>query len=97
MGMEKMGDWTKSLIAHGMAPETPVAVIQSGTLGKQKSVAGTLATIAKLAAEKKIVPPALTVIGSVVKLREKLNWAEHRPLFGKRIVVTRARGQAAKF
>jgi len=97
MGMETLGDWTKSLIAHGMAPETPVAVIQSGTLGKQKSVAGTLATIAKLAAEKKIVPPALTVIGSVVKLREKLNWAEHRPLFGKRIVVTRARGQAAKF
>jgi len=97
MGMETLGDWTKSLIAHGMAPETPVAVIQSGTLGKQKSVAGTLATIAKLAAEKKIVPPALTVIGSVVKLREKLNWAERRPLFGKRIVVTRARGQAAKF
>jgi uroporphyrinogen III methyltransferase / synthase len=97
MGMEKLADWTQSLIAHGMAPETPVAVVQSGTLGKQKSVAGTLATIAKLAAEKKIGPPALTIIGSVVKLREKLNWAEHRPLFGKRIVVTRARGQAAKF
>ena len=97
MGMEKLGDWTKSLIAHGMPPETPVAVVQSGSLGKQKSVAGTLATIARLVAEKKIVPPALTVIGSVVKLREKLNWAEHRPLFGKRIVVTRARGQAAKF
>ncbi len=97
MGMEKLADWTKSLIAHGLPPETPVAVVQSGTLGKQKSVAGTLATIAKLVAEKKIVPPALTVIGSVVKLREKLNWAEHRPLFGKRIVVTRARGQAAKF
>jgi uroporphyrinogen III methyltransferase / synthase len=97
MGMEKLDDWTKSLITHGMAPETPVAVIQSGTLGKQKSIAGTLATIARLAAAKKIAPPALTVIGSVVKLRDQLNWAEHRPLFGKRIVVTRARGQAAKF
>jgi uroporphyrinogen III methyltransferase/synthase len=97
MGMEKLKDWTQSLITHGMAPETPVAVVQSGTLGKQKSVAGTLATIAKLVAEKKIAPPALTVIGSVVKLRGKLNWAERRPLFGKRIVVTRARGQALKF
>jgi uroporphyrinogen III methyltransferase/synthase len=97
MGMEKMAEWTKSLIAHGMAPSTPVAVVQSGTLGRQKSVAGTLATIAKLVAEKKIVPPALTIIGDVVKLRDKLNWAERRPLFGQRIVVTRSRGQTPKF
>ncbi len=97
MGMEKLAEWTKSLIAHGMPPETPIAVIQSGTLGKQKSVAGTLATIAKLAAEKKIVPPALTIIGDVVTLREKLNWAERRPLFGQRIVVTRRAEQASQF
>ena len=55
MGTENLGDWTKSLVANGMSPETPVAVIESGTLGKQKSVSGTLATIAKLAAEKKIL------------------------------------------
>jgi uroporphyrinogen III methyltransferase/synthase len=97
MGTDKLDAWTKSLIAHGMPPATPVAVIQSGTLGKQKSVAGTLATIAKLAAEKKIVPPALTIIGDVVKLRGKLNWAEQRPLFGQRIVVTRSRRLAGKF
>ncbi len=89
MGTENLGDWTKSLIAHGMPPETPVAVIQWGTLGKQKSVSGTLATIAKLAAEKKIAPPALTIVGDVVKLRGKLNWFENLPLFGNRIVVTR--------
>ena len=88
MGTENLGDWTKSLIAHGMPPETPVAVIQWGTLGRQKSVSGTLATIAKLAAEKKISPPALTIVGDVVKLRGKLNWFENLPLFGKRIVVT---------
>ena len=82
MGTEISADWTKSLIAHGMPPETPVAVIQWGTLGKQKSVAGTLATIAKLAAEKKISPPALTIVGDVVKLRGKLNWFENLPLFG---------------
>jgi uroporphyrinogen III methyltransferase/synthase len=97
MGTENLGDWTKSLIAHGMAPEMPVAVVQWGTLGKQKSVAGTLATIAKLAAEKKIVPPALTIVGDVVKLRDKLNWFENLPLFGKRIVVTRRTGQAGTF
>jgi len=97
MGTENLGDWTKSLIANGMSAETPVAIIESGTLGKQKSVSGTLATIAKLAAEKKISPPALTIIGDVVKLRGKLNWFENLPLFGKRIVVTRSRGQMARF
>jgi uroporphyrinogen III methyltransferase/synthase len=97
MGTENLGDWTKSLIVHGMPPETPVAIVQWGTLGKQKSILGTLATIAKLAKEKKMSPPALTIIGEVVKLREKLNWFENLPLFGKRIVVTRSHGQSAKF
>jgi uroporphyrinogen III methyltransferase/synthase len=97
MGTDNLGDWTKSLIAHGMPPETPVAVIQWGTLGKQKSVCGKLAGIAKLAAEKKIAPPALTIVGDVVKLRGKLNWFEQLPLFGKRVVVTRSRRQAARF
>jgi len=97
MGTENLGDWTRSLIAHGMPAETPVAIVESGTLGKQKSISGTLATIAKLAAAEKISPPALTVIGDVVKLRGKLNWFENLPLFGKRIVLTRSRGQMAKF
>ena len=97
MGTENLGDWTKSLIAHGMSSATPIAVIQWGTYGRQKSVAGTLATIAKLVAEKKIVPPALTVIGDVVSLRDKLNWFENLPLFGQRIVVTRRSEQAGTF
>ncbi|HEY4415669.1 MAG TPA: uroporphyrinogen-III C-methyltransferase [Verrucomicrobiae bacterium] len=97
MGMEKLAEWTQALITQGMPAATPVAVVQSGTLGRQKSVAGTLATIAGLVAKNKITPPALTIIGNVVTLRNKLNWAEHRPLFGKRIVVTRSRGQTPKF
>jgi uroporphyrinogen III methyltransferase/synthase len=97
MGTDNLDDWTKSLVAHGMPPETPVAIIQWGTTGRQKSVSGTLATIAKLAAEKKISPPALTIVGDVVKLRGKLNWFENLPLFGKRIVVTRRTGQAGAF
>ena len=97
MGTENLSDWTKSLIAHGMSPETPIAVVQHGTLGKQKSVAGNLSNIAKLVAEKKIVPPALTIVGEVVTLRGKLNWFEKLPLFGQRIVVTRRKAQAGSF
>ena len=97
MGTEQLDDWTKSLVAHGMSPQTPVAIIHRGTTGRQKSVAGTLGTIAALAAKKNITPPALTVIGDVVKLRGKLNWFESRPLFGQRIVVTRRSEQAGNF
>lgn len=97
MGTDRLGKWTASLIKHGMSPETPVAMIRWGTMGRQQAVAGTLATIAGLAAEKKLSPPVLTVIGDVVKLRGKLNWFEQRPLFGRRIVVTRRSEQAGGF
>jgi uroporphyrinogen III methyltransferase/synthase len=96
MGTENLGDWTRSLIANGLAATTPVALVQWGTRGHQQSVDGTLADIAALAAAKKISPPALAVIGDVVKLRSKLNWFERRPLFGQRVVVTRARSQAGE-
>ncbi len=97
MGTDRLDDWTKSLIAHGMSPDTPAAMVRWGTMGRQKSVAGTLATIAALAAGEKISPPVLTIIGDVVKLRGKLNWFEQRPLFGQRIVVTRRPEQAGSF
>jgi uroporphyrinogen III methyltransferase/synthase len=97
MGTEQLDDWTKSLVANGLSPQTPIAVIHRGTTGRQKTVVGTLATIAALAAKEKIVPPALTIIGDVVKLRGKLNWFENRPLFGKKIVVTRRTGQVGRF
>jgi len=97
MGTDRLDDWTKSLIAHGMSPETPVAMVRWGTTGRQQTVTGTLATIAGLAAEKKLKPPVLTIIGDVVKLRGKLNWFEERPLFGQRVVVTRARVGSGDF
>ena len=95
MGTDNLADWTKALIAQGMPAETPVAIVQWGTTGRQKSVAGTLATIPMLAARAAILPPALTIVGDVVRLRGKLNWFEQRPLFGRRIVVTRPRGRDA--
>jgi uroporphyrinogen III methyltransferase/synthase len=96
MGTEKLDEWTKAVIANGLAPETPAAIVQWGTRGKQKSATGNLSTIAAIAKEKKFSPPALVILGDVVKLRDKLNWFEKRPLFGKRIVVTRGRDQAAE-
>jgi uroporphyrinogen III methyltransferase/synthase len=72
-------------------------MVRWGTTGRQQAVTGTLATIAGLARTKKLSSPVLTIIGDVVKLREKLNWFENRPLFGQRIVVTRRPEQAGGF
>ncbi|MGH8025034.1 MAG: uroporphyrinogen-III synthase, partial [Limisphaerales bacterium] len=96
MGTEKLDEWTRAVMANGLAPDTPAAIIQWGTRGKQKSAAGALANIAALAKERNFSPPALVILGQVVKLREQLNWFEKRPLFGKRVVVTRARNQAGE-
>lgn len=96
MGVTHLHELTQALLTRGMAAETPVAIVQNGTLGRQKSLVGTLGTIENLAAKEHIMPPALTIIGDVVKLRKKLNWFENRPLFGQRIVVTRSRAQAAE-
>jgi len=96
MGVTHLPELTQALLKRGMAVDTPVAIVQQGTLPRQKSVVGTLGTIEKLATEKHIAPPALTIIGDVVKLTKKLNWFENRPLFGQRVVVTRSRAQAAE-
>jgi uroporphyrinogen III methyltransferase / synthase len=73
-----------------------VAMIRCGTTGGQQSIEGNLETIANIAVRKNFSAPAITIIGSVVRLRQKLNWFEQRPLFGRRIVVTRAREQAGR-
>jgi uroporphyrinogen III methyltransferase/synthase len=71
-------------------------MVRWGTTGHQTTIEGTLATIPKIIQESKFGAPAVTVIGGVVGLREKLNWFENRPLFGQRIVVTRTREQASQ-
>lgn len=96
MGTERIGPIAATLIANGMNPHTPVAMISWGTTGRQQSLTSTLAQIATDAAKIKLPPPTVTVIGDVVKLRDKLNWFEARKLFGQRIVVTRAKNQAAE-
>jgi uroporphyrinogen III methyltransferase/synthase len=96
MGVERIRSLAESLVRHGMAADTPVGMVRWGTTGQQESIEGTLGTIADMVEEKQFKAPAVTVIGDVVKLRDKLNWAEKRPLFGQRIVVTRTREQASQ-
>ena len=96
MGVERISTIAEELVRHGASPEIPVAMIRWGTTGRQQTIQGTLATIAAVAAAADFKPPAVTVIGEVVRLREELNWFEQRPLFGHRIVVTRSREQASE-
>jgi len=97
MGVGNLAQIAESLVQHGRSEDTPVAVIRRGTVAEQKTLTGTLKDIAGIAEENNMKPPAIIVVGEVVGLREELNWFEKRPLFGKKIVVTRAREQASGF
>ena len=94
MGTDRIGQIAETLVGHGMDAATPIAIVRWGTTGHQQSIEGTLANIREVAAQTRIAPPTVAVIGDVVRLRSKLNWFERRPLFGKRVVVTRSREQA---
>ncbi|MEW5744271.1 MAG: uroporphyrinogen-III C-methyltransferase [Nitrospirota bacterium] len=89
MGIKNIGGITSKLIEHGKSPETPVAVVRWGTRPDQKTVVSTLKGIAALVKEEHIKPPAVMVVGDVVKLRDTLKWYENKPLFGHRVLVTR--------
>ncbi|MDP3181434.1 MAG: uroporphyrinogen-III C-methyltransferase [Desulfobaccales bacterium] len=96
MGVKNLAENCRRLIEAGRPPETPAAVIQSGTTLAQRTVTGTLTDIAVKAQDAAIKPPAVLVVGGVVELRERLKWWETRPLWGKTAVVTRARSQASR-
>ncbi|WP_035614422.1 uroporphyrinogen-III C-methyltransferase [Haloferula sp. BvORR071] len=94
MGVARLREITSALIAGGADAGTPMALTRWATTGSQKTLTGTLATMADIAERADFGSPAVAVIGGVVSEREKINWFETRPLFGKRIVVTRTREQA---
>lgn len=94
MGVERIGVITARLVENGAAPSTPVALVRWGTTGRQQTLRGTLGDIAGKVEATGFKAPAVCVIGDVVGLRDTLNWFETRPLYGKRIVVTRTRKQA---
>lgn len=96
MGVAKIGYIAEQLIKHGKPPETPVALVRWGTRVEQQTIVGTLATIETIVKEANFQPPAVIVVGEVVLQREKLRWYENKPLFGMRVLVTRARAQASE-
>ncbi len=96
MGVSRLREITGAFVENGADPTTPVALTRWATTASQRTITGTLTTIADIAEKTKFASPAVAVIGTVVNEREKLNWFEKRPLFGKRIVVTRTREQAGE-
>ena len=95
MGVKNLGAIVRNLIANGKADDTPVAVVRWGTTPSQRTVTGNLSTIETVVREAGIKAPAIIIVGTVVTLRDTMRWFEDRPLFGRRIVVTRAREQAS--
>jgi uroporphyrinogen III methyltransferase/synthase len=89
MAVKNIDVLAQKLIENGRRPDTPVAVIRWGTRPDQKTIVSTLKDIATRVREKEIKPPAVMVVGDVVKLRDELKWYEERPMFGHRVLVTR--------
>jgi uroporphyrinogen III methyltransferase/synthase len=95
MGMKNLPQIVGRLLTEGKPATTPVALIRWGTYARQRTVVGTLSDIVAKASQAEMSPPTVIVVGEVVRLRDRLNWYESRPLFGKGILVTRPREQAS--
>ena len=94
MGVTSLPTVVGQLLRHGRAPHTPAAVVEWGTTPRQRTVTATLATIVSQARRARLAPPAVLIVGHVVSLRRRLRWFESQPLFGRRILVTRAADKA---
>jgi uroporphyrinogen III methyltransferase/synthase len=95
MGVKNLANIVKNLVANGKPSDTPVALVRWGTTSRQQTVTGTLETIVDVVNKAGLKSPAIIVVGHVVSLREELAWFDKKPLFGRRIVITRARAQAS--
>lgn len=94
MGVSTLARVAHQLVSHGRPPDTPVAVIRWGSTPEQVTIVGTLQDIAEKVEAARLAPPAVTVVGRVVELREALRWFEFLPLFGHRIALTRPAEQS---
>ncbi|HEY5974093.1 MAG TPA: uroporphyrinogen-III C-methyltransferase, partial [Geobacteraceae bacterium] len=97
MGVKNLPVITRNMMDHGRPANTPVALIRWGTRPEQQILTGTLADIAEQARKAGFKAPAITVVGEVVRLRDRLRWFDNRPLFGRSVLVTRAGDQAGEF
>ena len=96
MGVKNLEMITSSLIAGGMNPDTPAALVRWGTTPDQSSFLSSLSEIAAEAVSRKFKAPAVLIVGSVASLKPRLDWYEKKTLFGKRILITRSREQSKK-
>ncbi|GAB2720530.1 uroporphyrinogen-III C-methyltransferase [Paenibacillus thermoaerophilus] len=96
MGVANLGNICRQLLEAGKPADLPVALIRWGTWMEQQTLVGTLSDIEEKVREAGFTSPAVIIAGDVVRLREKLAWFEKKPLFGRRILVTRARSQASE-
>jgi uroporphyrinogen III methyltransferase/synthase len=94
MGARKLESLMQLLVEHGRSADAPAAVIEHASLPRQRTIVGTVGTIARLCRDAAIGTPALTVVGEVVRLRDALRWYDAQPLFGKRVLVTRPEDRA---
>jgi uroporphyrinogen III methyltransferase/synthase len=96
MGVRQLPHIARQLMAAGRAPSEPAALVERGTLPDQRTVTGTLATIADVAQREQVEAPAIAIVGAVVELAGSLEWLPVRPLVGTTVAVTRARAQASE-
>ena len=95
MGMKNLPDIARNLLEAGMDPATPAALVYRGTTSRQRSLVATLADLPQAAVDQGFSNPSVIVVGKVCSLHDQLGWFEQRPLFGRSVVVTRAREQAS--
>lgn len=97
MGLSNLPLIAEKLRLHGRSPDTPVAVVRWATLPSQQTLVSTLGKVVEDVVASNIKPPALIIVGEVVRLRERLRWFDNRPLFGKRVLNTRPPTGSAAF
>lgn len=95
MGWRSLPSITKELIARGSSPDRPAALVQWGTTPRQRCVTGKLSNIAEIGEAAGFGSPVAVILGDVVDLRKGIAWFDNRPLFGKRVLITRTRSQAS--
>ncbi|HEY9428836.1 MAG TPA: uroporphyrinogen-III C-methyltransferase [Gemmatimonadaceae bacterium] len=96
MGVRRLPEIVSALAEGGMSLDTPAAMVEWGTFPRQRTLTATLGTLVDEARREKISAPSITIVGDVVALRDEIRWFDERPLFGRRIIVTRARSQASQ-
>ena len=96
MGASRIAQIADALVSFGREPDEPVAAVHRGTSTDQRTLVATLSNISSRVEESGLKAPIALIVGDVVRLRERMSWFDSRPLFGKRVLVTRARSQSSR-